>query len=134
MPVEPPQVAQGVYMRSVLFGRVARSAVVIATVAACSQEPTQSCTYGAAGCQPGGGSTSTRISIAPDTATISVSDTVLLLARYYRGNTVDSSVAITWSTSDANIATIAAPGVVLALDSGVTRVIATGGGITGSAM
>jgi len=49
-----------------------------------------------------------------DTATIQDSDSLRLLARYYRDSTVDSSVAITWATRDANIVTIGATGVVVA--------------------
>ena len=137
MPVEPPHTAQDIrYMRSVLFGRAARCAAVIAALAACTPKPTQPCTYGATtGCQSGGGGStpSTRISVAPDTATILVGDSLRLLARYYRDNTVDSSVAITWSTRDANIATIGASGVVLALTEGATSVIATAGSKVDSA-
>src|SRR4029077_10660498 len=99
-------------MRSVLFGHAARFAVVVAALAACAQQPTQSCVYGGAGCQPGGGSTpSLRLAISPDSATIQDSDSLRLLARYYRDSTVDSSVTITWSTRDANIVTIDATGV-----------------------
>src|SRR5689334_5612170 len=98
-------------MRSVLFGRAARCAAIIAAFAACSPEPTQSCTYGPNGCQPGGGSTpSTRIAISPDSATIQDTDSLRLLARFYRDNAVDSSVAITWTTRNANVATIGATG------------------------
>jgi uncharacterized protein YjdB len=121
-------------MRSVLFGLAARCAVGIAALVACAPQPTQSCVYGSTGCQPGGGSTPTlRLAISPDTATIQDSDSLRLLARYYRDSTVDSSVAITWSTRDANIVTIGATGVVLGLTSGTTRVVATGGGKIDSA-
>ncbi|HEY2851620.1 MAG TPA: Ig-like domain-containing protein [Gemmatimonadaceae bacterium] len=122
-------------MRSVLFGRAARFAAILAALAACSPQPTQSCTYGASGCQPGGGSTpTTRVAISPDSASIQDTDSLRLLARFYRDNAVDSSVAITWSTRDANIATIGINGVVLGVGSGTTRVIARGGGAADSAV
>ena len=122
-------------MRSLPFGRVTAFAAIIAALAACSPEPTQSCTYGANGCQPGGGSTpTTRIAISPDSATIQDSDSLSLLARFYRDNAVDSGVAITWSARDTNVATVNTTGVVLGIDSGTTRVFARGGGVVDSAV
>jgi uncharacterized protein YjdB len=120
-------------MRSLLFGRAASCAVVIAALAACSPKPTQPCTIGASGCQGGGSTPSTRIAITPDSASLWVSDSVRLVARFYRDNTVDSSVAITWSTSDTSVAIIGASGVVLGRSDGATSVIASGGGALASA-
>jgi uncharacterized protein YjdB len=106
----------------------------MAAFAACAPQPTQSCAIGASGCQRGGGSTpSTRISVAPDSATIRVGDSSRFVARYYRDSILDSTVAITWSSSDQSIVTVSSGGLVRGVKAGNAVLTAANQGTRGTA-
>ncbi len=121
-------------MRSLQPRRIARGLLVMAALAACAQQPTQSCAIGAAGCQQGGGSTpTTRVSVAPDSATIRVGDSSRFVARFYRDSTLDSTVAISWSSSDQSIVTISSSGLVRGVKVGSAVLTAANQGTSGSA-
>jgi hypothetical protein len=75
-----------------------------------------------------------QIAVTPPTASLFESGTVQLAATTQdaRGNAV-SGFSVTWSTSDSTIATVSATGLVTAHAEGVATVVATAGGIEGSA-
>ena len=113
--------------------QVARGLLVMAALAACAPQPTQSCAIGASGCQQGGSTPSTRIAVAPDSVTIGVGDSSRFVARYYRDSTLDSTVAITWSSSDQSIVTVSSDGLVRGVKAGNAVLTAANEGTRGTA-
>jgi trimeric autotransporter adhesin len=115
---------------SVIFSsRNALFAIVLSCLLA-----TFACAGGGSG-NGGGGSKLSSIKVSAANANPTVGDTVQLTAtgKYSDGSTQDVTSQVTWTTSPAGLATVAAGGVLTATASGAVSVSAAIGGVSGSA-
>lgn len=99
-------------------------------LAACSGVKDQS---NGGGGQPGS-ATLTGLAVTPPSATVIVSKTQPLQATgsYSDGTTKDLTASVTWSSANANTASVSAAGVVTGAATGVTTVTARSGNFSGS--
>lgn len=87
------------------------------------------------GGQQGGSAALTGISVTPASATVATAGTVSLRATgtYSDNSTKDLTSSVTWSTTDANVATVSAAGVVTGVATGVVTIGARSGAFSGTA-
>ncbi len=75
-----------------------------------------------------------RVEVSPDSKTAFRGDNLQFSAKAFKSdNTQNTSVSFTWATSDPNIATIDANGMLSAKNVGQVNILATSNGVTGSA-
>jgi len=86
------------------------------------------------GGQPGSASL-TALAVTPPSATVATSGTVSLhaMGTFSNNTTKDLTASVTWSSTDANVASVSASGVVTGVATGVVTIGARSGNFTGSA-
>ena len=112
-------------------GVVTGVSVGTATITATSNGKTGSATITVAAAPPG---PVNSVTVAPTTATVNVGATTTLVATARDANgVVVTGAAITWSTSNASVATVSSGGVVTGVAVGNATITATSNGKTGTA-
>jgi hypothetical protein len=99
-----------------------------------------SCLLATFGCAGGGGNAggnpklaSIKVSAVNANPTVGDTDQLTATGKYGDGSTKDLTSSVTWSTSPAGLATVAAGGVLTAQASGAVSITASMGGVSGSA-